>query len=161
MPIVDIQTTHSEELIDEVIEYARYGELEELKTIMNLYPATCLESKDEFGNTALHMASANGHLEIVEFIIQALGSLLERVVSMQNNSGNTPLHWSALNGHEKVVKLLIKSGADAKIKNKSGRTPIYEAQQNNHEKIVEFLLTNVNPNKGEEREDEITIAEST
>ncbi|CAG8593986.1 9414_t:CDS:2 [Funneliformis mosseae] len=155
MPIVDAQTTPSGEIIGEVIEYARYGELEDLKAFMNLYPVTYLESKDDFGNTALHMASANGHLEIVEFIIQALGSLLERVLSIQNSSGNTPLHWSALNGHEKVVKLLIKSGADAKV-----LTPIYEAQQNHHEKIVEFLLANVDPSKGEEKKEKSTVAEN-
>ncbi len=66
MPIVDTnaQTTPalSGEVIKEVIGYARYGELEELKTIMNSYPVTYFESKDDFGNTALHMASANGHL---------------------------------------------------------------------------------------------------
>ncbi|RIA96217.1 ankyrin repeat-containing domain protein [Glomus cerebriforme] len=155
MLVVDTtaQTTYSalsEEVIEEIIACARYGELEELRTMMNSYPVSHLELKDDLGNTALHMASANGHLEIVEFIIQALGSLLERVVNTQNDSGNTPLHWSALNGHEKVVELLIKNGANAKIENKAGRTPMYEAQQNNHEKVVEFLLANVDPAKGEE-----------
>ncbi|GBB99504.1 hypothetical protein RclHR1_03540023 [Rhizophagus clarus] len=155
MLIVDTgtQKTHSalsEEVIEEVIACARYGELEELRTIINLYPATYLELKDDQGNTALHMASANGHLEIVRFIIQTLGSSLKKIVNTQNDSGNTPLHWSALNGHEKVVELLIKNGSDAKTKNRAGRTPMFEAQQNNHEKVVEFLLANVKHDKEEE-----------
>ncbi|CAB4386114.1 uncharacterized protein OCT59_022486 [Rhizophagus irregularis] len=155
MLVVDTstQTTHStlsEEVIEEVIACARYGELEELKTIINSFPVTHLELKDNLGNTALHMASANGHLEIVEFIIQTLGSYLEKIINIQNDSGNTPLHWSALNGHEKVVELLVKNGADAKIKNRAGRTPMFEAQQNNHEKVIEFLLANVDPDKEEE-----------
>lgn len=67
MLVVDTstQTTHStlsEEVIEEVIACARYGELEELKTIINSFPVTHLELKDNLGNTALHMASANGHL---------------------------------------------------------------------------------------------------
>ena len=54
-------------------------------------------------------------LEIIEFIIEKLGSSLERVINIQNDSGNTPLHWSALNGHEKVAELLIKNGANGKV----------------------------------------------
>lgn len=56
MLIVDTST------IEEIIACARYGELEELKTIINSFPVTHLELKDNLGNTALHMASANGHL---------------------------------------------------------------------------------------------------
>ena len=41
-----------------------------------------------------------------------------------------------------------------KIKNRAGRTPMYEAQQNNNEKVVEFLLENVNPDRGEETEND-------
>jgi uncharacterized protein len=59
-------TSLSEEIIEEVIACARYGEVEELRALMNSYPITYLELKDEFGNTALHMASANGHLGKVQ-----------------------------------------------------------------------------------------------
>ncbi|RHZ81081.1 hypothetical protein Glove_123g42 [Diversispora epigaea] len=133
-----------ENVIDDIVESARYGELEELQSIINSNPITLLFAKDKYGNTPLHMASANGHVEIVEFIIEKFKSLEQRddVINTQNESGNTSLHWSALNGHEKVVKLLVTNGADIKIKNQAGKTAIYEAQQNNHEKIVEFILSN-------------------
>ena len=70
MSVIDTtaQTTPAlpNEIIEEIIACARYGEIEELRTIMNSYPVTYLELKDEFGNTALHMASANGHLGKVQ-----------------------------------------------------------------------------------------------
>nr|CAG8500474.1 8025_t:CDS:2 [Entrophospora candida] len=78
---------------------------------------------DEFGNTALHMASANGHIEIVKFIIESICSSstnddfsIGTLINSQNNSGNTPLHWSALNGHLDVVEILLNHGDGNNIK---------------------------------------------
>jgi len=50
------------EIVSEVIACARFGELDELKSYIDQYSAAYLVEKDEYGNTALHMASANGHL---------------------------------------------------------------------------------------------------
>ncbi|KAF0546653.1 ankyrin [Gigaspora margarita] len=137
----------SEEITEEIIACARYGELSELQDIIKSYPVACLASRDTSGNTALHMASANGYINIVEYIIQTLETLENGIVNVQNELGNTPLHWSALNGHIEVVTLLVSNGADVKIKNKAGRTAMYEAQQNNHEKVVEYLLSKIEPEK--------------
>ncbi|CAG8591393.1 5658_t:CDS:2, partial [Scutellospora calospora] len=137
------------EITEEVVAYARYGELSELQLIMKSYPVTYLSSRDASGNTALHMAN------IVEYIIQTSGTLGNDVVNAQNELGNTPLHWSALNGHIEVVTLLISNGADVKIKNKAGRTAMYEAQQNNHEKVVEYLLSKLEPEKEPNEESNI------
>ncbi|CAG8567167.1 262_t:CDS:2 [Cetraspora pellucida] len=143
----------SEEITEEIVACARYGELSELQNILKSYPVAYLTSRDAFGNTALHMASANGHTNIVEYIIQTLETLESDIVNAQNELGNTPLHWSALNGHIEIVTLLISNGADVKIKNKAGRTVIYEAQQNNHEKLVEYLLSKMEPEKEPNGED--------
>jgi ankyrin repeat protein len=48
--------------VDDILYCARYGELEEL-TNAN-FPTSYLLAADESGNTALHMACANGHLGI-------------------------------------------------------------------------------------------------
>ncbi|CAG8521032.1 5387_t:CDS:10 [Acaulospora colombiana] len=153
MPVSE-ETDLSRDVIDDIIVSARYGDLEELQAIMSSHPVEYLLAEDEFGNTALHMASANGHADVVEYIIRTAGTLKEKVVAnAQNESGNTPLHWGALNGHERVVELLVMNGADARIKNCAGRTATYEAQQNNHDKIVEFLLSNADIEKVDESEE--------
>jgi ankyrin repeat protein len=46
--------------IDDILYCARYGELEELTNAD--FPAAFFPAADETGNTALHMACANGHL---------------------------------------------------------------------------------------------------
>ncbi|KAI8340657.1 ankyrin repeat-containing domain protein [Chlamydoabsidia padenii] len=132
----------NQELLEDLIYCARYGEFEDLKE-SKAAPELYI-TKDEDGNTALHMASANNHIDIVNFIIEQLKTLgseqLTGFVNVRNEQGNTPLHWAALNGHLEVVKVLVTNGADCKIKNVVEKTPIYEAQQRNHEKIAEFFL---------------------
>lgn len=46
---------------DEYIACARYGELEDLKALVDASSNMDFTHKDMFGNTALHMAAANGH----------------------------------------------------------------------------------------------------
>jgi uncharacterized protein len=53
------------EIADEVIACARFGELDELKSYIDQHSVSYLVEKDEFGNTALHMASANGYLGLL------------------------------------------------------------------------------------------------
>lgn len=50
-----------EELLDDLIYFARAGELEDFKETKVPSPKVYVE-KDESGKTALHMASANNHL---------------------------------------------------------------------------------------------------
>ncbi|KAI9365828.1 ankyrin repeat-containing domain protein [Pilaira anomala] len=131
-----------EELLDDLIYFARAGELEDFKETKVPSPKVYVE-KDESGKTALHMASANNHLDIVKFIIEQLSTLESEklaLINTKNDEGNTPLHWAALNGNYEVVEALVSNGADCKIKNNMNRTPIYEAQQRSHEKIAEFFL---------------------
>ncbi|RCH88716.1 hypothetical protein CU097_003816 [Rhizopus azygosporus] len=130
-----------QELLDDIIYFARAGELEDLKQCKA--EPNMLVEKDETGKTALHMASANNHLDIVKYIIEQISSLQEKkkLINVQNEEGNTPLHWAALNGHYEVVEALVNAGADCTVKNAMNHSPIYEAQQRNHEKIAEFFLT--------------------
>ncbi|KAL1928032.1 hypothetical protein VTP01DRAFT_3437 [Rhizomucor pusillus] len=132
----------NQELLDDVIYCARYGELEELRNA-NPAPEYYIE-KNEAGNTALHMASANNHTDVISFILELLtqykGDQVKNFVNIQNNEGNTPLHWAALNGHLEAVELLVKSGGDCRIKNEAGHSPTYEAQQRGHEKVAEYFL---------------------
>ena len=84
-----------EELSSELLECARYGEIEELAAIIDSKEVP-IDHKDIGGNTALHKACANGHVDCVAALLKG-GAL-----STGNESGNTPLHWAAANGHLKV-----------------------------------------------------------
>ena len=117
---------------DYMLMSARGGDLDAVKEC--LAEDVPINHQDvEMGNSALHLACANGHKEVVEFLLDAGAD-----INSLNKSKNTPLHWAALLGRLEVVKLLCDwhtlkpdSGmkADASLKNVFGRIPMEEALQ--------------------------------
>jgi Ankyrin repeats (3 copies) len=91
------------------------------------------------GASALHFASAEGHLRIMKYLINA-GSDLEA----EDENGVRPLHTAALAGRLEAVKLLIASGASLQAHTKmvSGfeRTPLTFAVMAGCLDIVTFII---------------------
>ncbi|KAL0910965.1 hypothetical protein M5K25_019064 [Dendrobium thyrsiflorum] len=92
------------DLVEALLEAARYDDLDDVVSLYSL--GVSLNAKDSQGRTALHMAAANGHVDIVEYLIRNGVD-----VNASNNEKNTPLHWACLNGKKEVVKALILAGA--------------------------------------------------
>ncbi|KAJ0082275.1 hypothetical protein Patl1_09866 [Pistacia atlantica] len=81
--------------------------------------------KNDYGNTALHEAAANGNIEAVTLLVNHINGLSfgdEEYLSSEaledkNNEGETPLFRAAAYGRTKVVKFLApKSSEDGKLK---------------------------------------------
>lgn len=70
------------------------------------------------GAIALHWASANGDVEMSQFLIRKGSS-----VNCQNNGGSTPLHSACSNGQLSTARLLLMSGANIQISDCCGDTP--------------------------------------
>ncbi|KAI8122188.1 Protein phosphatase 1 regulatory subunit 16A [Lucilia cuprina] len=77
-----------------------------------------IEQPDEHGATPLHIASANGYIKVVEF-------LLEQHVNVDALDRDmwSPVHAAACWGHLEVLEMLAQCGADLNIKNKDDETP--------------------------------------
>ena len=72
---------------------------------------------DQNGFSALHFASAGGHVEIVKFLIPKCGDGRFDL----DNAGHTCLHYAAQDGHLAVVKYLIEGcGFDLNLENQVG-----------------------------------------
>ncbi|KAK9467102.1 ankyrin repeat-containing domain protein [Lipomyces arxii] len=136
----------NEDEIDDLLDSARSNDLNELKNNLNLISTRleCAESDvishtiDVYSkNTLLHMASANGLLEIILFL---LSFNINNMLSFKNESGNTPLHWACLNGHLNIVKTLCDFGASPFEKNNSGQDCIFQAETNEKFDVVDYLL---------------------
>lgn len=144
-----------EEFIECLLDMSRYGEFDELKEALQY--AVPLEVKSQKnGNTLLHMAAANGHYDIVEYLIndRVPQEMVGIYINQKNTEGNTALHWAALNGHLKVVQFLYSHGADGKIQNEAGHTPFYYAEVFQHQEVASFILSNTLYDDEEEDDEE-------
>ena len=54
------------------------------------------------GSNALHVASSNGHKEVVELLINKGAA-----IDLAMNEGTTPLFIASQNGHKEIVELLL------------------------------------------------------
>jgi len=80
-------------------------------------------------------ASANGHADIVDLLIQH-GALVDQT----DSHGHTAVSVAAKLGHLSVVKTLVKHGADLTIRSiNQGGTPLQKAKKYKQDHVVEFL----------------------
>ncbi|KAK9370955.1 ankyrin repeat-containing domain protein [Lipomyces kononenkoae] len=143
----------TEEEIDDLIYSARIDDLDTLKSSVERLSEdlsqpeaeVLLHAIDPYSkSTPLHMSCANGHLDIVEYILSkfpaapSAGNL--SIVTLQNDSGNTPLHWACLNGHQKIIERLCDCGADPFVKNMAGQDCFFQAENNEKLDVVDYLL---------------------
>ena len=78
-----------------------------------------MDQTNRNNETPLHIASQNGHLEIVKLLIASGG-----LVNDANRDGETPLHLATSTGNLEVIKVLIASSADLDCKDETGKTPL-------------------------------------
>ncbi len=90
------------------------ADLREMTLVRKRFPA---DAVGLYGDTALHLAAANGHLSIVETLL-AHGADPSR----QNDLGHTPLFFASANGEAEVVSRLIAAGADMRRLSCDGRS---------------------------------------
>lgn len=128
-----------------IILDARAGDLESLEDIFTnlIDPSTLTECYDELSSSSpLHMAAANGHYEVVKYLLSIVPKdKVKAWVNKQNGTGNTALHWASLNGKLDIVKLLCEEyDADPFIKNNFDHDAIFEAENNGQEEVETYYL---------------------
>ena len=150
-----------------LIEAAACGNFIQLTDLIQL--GANVNACDQSGRSALHLASAEGRLEIVEYLIQEKAN-----IKIKDRWGSEPLHEACLAGHSAVINALVRAGAilssdfksemEMKIRafaaqgkladmkrvidsgfwydaaDYSGQTALHIASENNRFEIVEYLL---------------------
>ena len=86
---------------------------------------------------ALRLASREGHLEVVKYLVEDGAN-----INAKNKDSWTALMWASLNGHLEVVKYLIENGADINAKDKDGWTVLMWASREGHLEVVKYLIEN-------------------
>ncbi|XP_066992233.2 uncharacterized protein [Anabrus simplex] len=141
------------------------GNLEKLKVNMKKID---IDVTDKLNRTPLHLAAAQGHTNIVWFLLsnkakinicdnegktpflkaiecghkECVHLMLERGVDLNtiDYSGNSGLHTAAKQGFYEIASLLLKQGANFESSNNLGESPLHIATQEEHRDLVELLL---------------------
>eukprot|EP00262_Sarcandra_glabra_P014028 TRINITY_DN4008_c0_g1_i1.p1 TRINITY_DN4008_c0_g1~~TRINITY_DN4008_c0_g1_i1.p1 ORF type:complete len:466 (+),score=73.41 TRINITY_DN4008_c0_g1_i1:156-1400(+) len=92
---------------------------------------------DLSNTTALHTAATQGHIEVVNLLLEADGSLAK----IGKSNGKTALHSAARNGHVEVVKALLSKepGILTRI-DKKGQTALHMAVKGQNLEVIEELI---------------------
>jgi ankyrin repeat protein len=114
------------------------GHMGPVQTLWQDLDTQDLEHTDEEGKTALHYAAANGHDEVVSFLL-----FRGAQPSSKNDSDETPLMLAIDKGHVGAVKALLErmDGQGLDDKDENGDTPLHRAVQWRQAKLVTLLLS--------------------
>jgi ankyrin repeat protein len=88
-------------------------------------------------STPLYGASASGHFEIVEWLLNHRANPKHRGGSL---GWTSPLHGAAYSGDVEVSRLLLQYKADINAQARQGRTPLHVAVAYRHVDVARLLL---------------------
>jgi ankyrin repeat protein len=130
------------ETAQEFFELARYNDEDNsesrLKELAIANPKLLSElALDSGGRSALHMAVANGFLNLVKILVCIPGC---DVNIRSRDSKWTPLHDAVVNNRVEITALLLSRGADPVAANDTNETPIEMAEKLGREEISALLL---------------------
>ena len=114
---------------------AMVGDCLELSQLLVEKYSVDMNTKSKSGETAIHSASKEGNLRVLEYLLSEGGN-----ASACNNVGLQPLHFAASRGQLGCVKVLA-SKSDVNCINNAGNTPLFFASRNSARRVVEYLST--------------------
>ncbi|EGG12296.1 uncharacterized protein MELLADRAFT_54713 [Melampsora larici-populina 98AG31] len=103
------------------------------------------------------MATANGHIEVVKYLLSLLTDKQSLLRPNNPPSKNTPLHWAAMNHHLEILKLICPRLTSQEISILNGRG--YSAMSEAVEGAGPSSIINSNSNSDSTEPDHIPIRE--
>lgn len=94
-----------------------------------------VNTRDEQGLTALHVASIYGQDAILDLILKQGAD-----PNCIDSNEMTSLHYACLKGHQNITLLLLYAGADPRATDSSGNSALHLAADHGHEACVKALL---------------------
>lgn len=110
-----------------LLDAARRNNVEQLESVLSGGASLINESRDPLGNTALHLAAANGAYDTLDLLLDQEGVEVDPVNRI---NGDTPLHVAARaiakapEVSVAIIDMLVDAGSDVKHENKEGLKPV-------------------------------------
>ncbi|XP_067131292.1 death-associated protein kinase 1-like isoform X1 [Centruroides vittatus] len=112
------------------VEEGNLAGLEELFSMSNIDVNQC----NRHGETAVHIASGLGQLEILRFL-HSKGADIFRVDSHEDSA----IYWAARQGHDHIIQYLCDQGMPVDMQNRAGETALHVASRYGHANVVHLL----------------------
>ncbi|EJW83779.1 hypothetical protein WUBG_05310 [Wuchereria bancrofti] len=100
-----------------------------IRTMIDANPVVNQEDCDSYGCTALHLAAAGGHVEVINTLL-----LLKWNAEKQNKLGETPLAVAAKSGSAEAVRCFLHAGVDFFSQDKFNNTVLHMAANSDSKK---------------------------
>ena len=130
-----------DDLATPLIIAARDGKLDFVKVLLryeaNIEARGTIKIDGEVieGCTALWIAAAKGHFDVVRLLIEQNAE-----VDGRTSSNSTPLRAAAFNGHLNIVRCLVENGADVNARNNFNSTPLMITCHSGHLDVASYLV---------------------
>ena len=143
-----------DDLATPLIVAARDGKLDFVKVLLryeaNIEARATIKIDREVieGCTALWIAAAKGHFDVVRLLIEQNAE-----VDSRTSTNSTPLRAAAFIGHLDIVRCLVENGADVNARNNFNSTPLMITCYKGHPNVASYLVKhganiNLQDNKG-------------
>ncbi|XP_023269221.1 ankyrin repeat and death domain-containing protein 1B-like isoform X2 [Seriola lalandi dorsalis] len=113
---------------------AKHGCVEMLEMLMEPYKMATMKPNKR-GDTPLHLAASNGHLDAVQLLLQSFDTRDE-----VNMDGETALYQAADNGQEECVLALLEAGCDPDILTMAKCSALHPVSERGDTSIVQIVL---------------------
>lgn len=120
------------QLDEEFLKAVKEGNIPQAENLLDR--GAGIQSSNEYGDSALHIAALKGDVRMCVFLIKR-GAFIK----VLNSGRSTPLHLASYRGHAEFVKLLISKGADVNAADKWGRRPVHLAACSGRSEVVNIL----------------------
>jgi ankyrin repeat protein len=134
-----------------LLHAASFGDVTSLNNLLRQGASPNARAKDRTGRTALILAAAGGHIEIVKALL-AKGA----TVDDRDLTGHTALNWAAMRNRTNVAIALIDKGADINTKDNNGISPLLYAIGTHNTAMVRLLVTSGAELEVETRDNKMT-----
>jgi len=124
----------SPEDVRRIIDAARSGQLEQLKSMLDRQPELLHACMSKGDSTLLHHAVFNGRDAVAQELLARKAD-----VNARNHGGLTPLHDCVHRGTIESAEMLLEHGASITARNNEGQTPLAYALAKNRSDMAELL----------------------